>query len=180
MADFFDQNPYLRRHQVTPEQQRAYDRYVLSRMPLGAGAAGDQAGMPIQPLTGIPAPDADGVGTTGLDAQPRPRHRRRPPCHSPVQTAHRSSRHPCRYRTGCQLAFRSAQCSSTAFRCIPIQTHQRTCRFRRRACSPASTRCTTPWRTITGNRRTTWKIPTCQDARDAGAEPLAGRHSLCV
>ena len=51
MADFFDENPYLRRYQVTPEQQRAYDRYVRSRMQLGAGADGSSV---VAPRASIP------------------------------------------------------------------------------------------------------------------------------
>jgi hypothetical protein len=68
VADFFDQNPYLRRYQVTPEQQQAYDRYVLSQMRLGVGA-GNQADMQVQPLAGSSVPPDAGIVTTGTDAQ---------------------------------------------------------------------------------------------------------------
>ena len=69
MADFFDQNPYLRRYQITPEQQQAYGRYILARMRGGAGVYPSQAGMPPQPLVAGPAPGV-GIGATGFDSQP--------------------------------------------------------------------------------------------------------------
>jgi hypothetical protein len=71
VPDFFALNPYLRRYQLTPEQQQEYDRYVVSKMRTDADI--NQSGMQGRPLSVDPVPDAGRTEATPFAVQPSAR-----------------------------------------------------------------------------------------------------------